>query len=206
MIYQLSSGGLAEPAPANDIDALTSHPGFTLPDDYIAFLRQHDGGEGDLGDDYVMLWKAAELGDFNREYQTDVFAPGIFLFGSNGGGEAYGFDLADPAMPVVSIPFVGMDLEQATEVAPRFSDMFAPSQKPVESRLFSGLLSRSKVSRRSNRPTRAAGMEIFEITPIILGGSPTDPKNKTLVTRQQHFQAVRYWNKMVADLRRQQGG
>lgn len=44
---------------------------------------------------------------------------------------------------------------------------------------------------------RLAGMEIFEITPVILGGSQTDPANKTVLTRQQHIEAVRYWNKIV---------
>lgn len=34
-----------------------------------------------------------------------------------------------------------------------------------------------------------AGKEIFEVKPIILGGSPTDPANKALLTRQQHIEA-----------------
>jgi hypothetical protein len=45
------------------------------------------------------------------------------------------------------------------------------------------------------------GREIFEIQPIVLGGSPTDPANKTLLTREQHIAAVRYWNQIVAKLR-----
>jgi hypothetical protein len=50
---------------------------------------------------------------------------------------------------------------------------------------------------------RLAGKEIFEIKPVILGGSPTDPANKTVLTRQQHIEAVRYWNKLISDLRKQ---
>ncbi|MCX6624632.1 MAG: hypothetical protein NTY38_26940 [Acidobacteria bacterium] len=45
------------------------------------------------------------------------------------------------------------------------------------------------------------GREIFEIQPIVLGGSPTDPANKTLLTREQHIAAVRYWNQIVKKLR-----
>lgn len=45
------------------------------------------------------------------------------------------------------------------------------------------------------------GMELFEITPIIFGGDPVDPKNKIWLTRQQHFEAVRYWNRMIHELR-----
>lgn len=48
------------------------------------------------------------------------------------------------------------------------------------------------------------GLEIFEITPIILGGSPTDPENKTALTRSQHIEACRYWNKIIKELREQQ--
>lgn len=59
---------------------------------------------------------------------------------------------------------------------------------------------------RKENSERFRGMEIFEITPIILGGSPTDPKNKTLLNRQQHFEAVRYWNQIVKDLRDKQKG
>jgi hypothetical protein len=47
------------------------------------------------------------------------------------------------------------------------------------------------------------GKEVFEITPIILGGSPTDPVNKSLLTREQHVQAVVYWNRVVHDLWKQ---
>jgi len=45
------------------------------------------------------------------------------------------------------------------------------------------------------------GKEIFEITPVILGGNPTDPANKTLLSREDHIKAVIYWNKIIADLR-----
>ncbi len=58
--------------------------------------------------------------------------------------------------------------------------------------------------RKANRG-RLAGMEIFAITPVILGGSPTDPANKTVLTRQQHIEAVRYWNKIVKELRESKG-
>jgi hypothetical protein len=58
-------------------------------------------------------------------------------------------------------------------------------------------------TKRSDRGVQdRRGLEIFEIQPIILGGSPTDPANKTLLTRQQHIGAVRYWNEIVRDLRR----
>ena len=44
-------------------------------------------------------------------------------------------------------------------------------------------------------------MELFEITPIILGGDPVDSKNKVWLTRAQHFEIVRYWNRLIRELR-----
>lgn len=55
---------------------------------------------------------------------------------------------------------------------------------------------------RRNRPQEYAGKEVFEIQPVILGGSPTDPANKVVLTRQQHIEAVRYWNKMIRGIRK----
>ena len=49
--------------------------------------------------------------------------------------------------------------------------------------------------------SRPLGMELFEVKPIILGGDPVDPQNKTWLTRQQHFEAVRYWNQIINELR-----
>ena len=58
----------------------------------------------------------------------------------------------------------------------------------------------------SNRQRRLSaagsqGKEIFQIKPVVLGGSPTDPENKTLLSREDHIKAVVYWNKVIANLR-----
>ena len=59
----------------------------------------------------------------------------------------------------------------------------------------------------SNRlDARPQGMELVEITPVIVGGDPSDPQNKAMVTRQQHFEMVRYWNRVISDLRNRNGG
>lgn len=47
-----------------------------------------------------------------------------------------------------------------------------------------------------------AGKEIFEIQPVILGGSPTDPENKIVLNREDHIKAVNYWNRIICDLRK----
>ncbi|QDQ26009.1 hypothetical protein FNU76_06385 [Chitinimonas arctica] len=59
----------------------------------------------------------------------------------------------------------------------------------------------SHKSRRLADPS-TKGMEIFEITPIILGGDPTDSSNKVMLTRKQHIEAVRYWNEIIDGLKK----
>ena len=57
---------------------------------------------------------------------------------------------------------------------------------------------------RFPKEPRLRGAEMFFITPILLGGSPTAKENVTLLTREQHIQAVRYWNKIISDLGNEQ--
>ena len=129
MKYSLTEGQLVEPANAADVDRLSASVGVALPIDYLDFLREHNGGEGFIGGNYIIFWKAQELADFNREYEVEKYAPNILLFGSDGGGEAYGFDTQSSAMPIVRIPFIGMERRYATPVAKDFPDLFAKLSK-----------------------------------------------------------------------------
>ena len=94
-----------------------------LPTDYLDFLARSNGGEGFVGREYLILWKAEEIVTFNSDYQVAEFAPGIILFGSSGGGEGYAFDAREMKFPVVRVPFIGLDLKYAEAVAPSFSEM-----------------------------------------------------------------------------------
>ena len=117
--WQLSAG--ATDKALQDAMKLLGH---SLPSDYSQFLRERNGGEGFVGDNFLILWKAEELEIFNREYEVDQYAPGLLLFGSNGSGEAYGFDTRSVAMPIVRVPFIGMELQYAEPIADSFTDLF----------------------------------------------------------------------------------
>ena len=171
---------------------LIRHP---LPIDYLEYIRKCNGGEGFVGTDFLILWRIEELAKLNQEYELERYAPGLVLFGSSGGGEGYGFDFRHNNCRIVRVPFVGMEWRLAVITANSFTE-------------FLNTIATHAGNFRHHSITtvqRTPGAELFEIKPILLGGSPTDPSNKVWLTRIQHTEAVRYWNRIITDLRRQHG-
>jgi hypothetical protein len=96
--------------------------GLKLPDEYVAFLRVTNGGEGCIGkNEYAIFWKAEELAPLNRVYKVQKYAPGFLIFGGNGGGEAYGFDTRTEAWPIVRSPFAGISWTEARPIGESFA-------------------------------------------------------------------------------------
>ena len=71
---------------------ITEINGIKLPWQYIDFMKKHNGGEGDLGETWFVLYRLEELQEVNDEYRVQEFLPGHILIGSNGGDEFYGID------------------------------------------------------------------------------------------------------------------
>jgi len=94
--------------------------GFLLPADYAQFMQKADGGEGFIGKHYLMLWPVAEVIKENTGTYYAEAAPGLLLFGSNGGGEAFAFDTRSVPASFVMVPFIGMELNAAHLIAPTF--------------------------------------------------------------------------------------
>jgi len=107
------------------IDAAMRGLGLALPEDYQAFLRRHDGGEGFVGKNYLILFHAEELVPSNREYEVQEYAPGLILFASDGGGEGYAFDARNDLMRIVKVPFIGMDVRSAVPIADSFNEFLS---------------------------------------------------------------------------------
>ncbi len=106
----------------NEIVDFKRKTNINIPNEYVKFLKMFGGGEGIIGkNSYVILWSISELPDMNMLYKVKEYAPGFFIFGSDGGGEAYAFDTRTPAMPINSIPFVGMEPSLARMIASSFN-------------------------------------------------------------------------------------
>ena len=93
---------------------------FRLPTDYLDFARTMNGGEGFVGEMYIRLYKVEELLEMNLGYKFPEFFPGFFLFGSDGGGEAFAF-YAFESNAVYQVPFIGGP-EHAIKLAASFGD------------------------------------------------------------------------------------
>jgi hypothetical protein len=96
---------------------------------------------------------------------------------------------------VMQVPFIGMSAADEFCVTGSFNELLE--------RMHEQMAHSSEQPPKSKPMLR--GKEIFEIQPVILGGSPTDLENKMALTRDQHMELVRYWNKVLNDLRNQQG-
>jgi len=108
-------------ATAAAIVASARQVGVKLPAEYEEFLKLTNGGEGFIGKQYAILWSVEELASMNQSYEVQKYVPGLLIFGSSGGGEAYGFDTRTPQLPIVQVPFVGMDWDNAEPMGDSFS-------------------------------------------------------------------------------------
>jgi len=95
-----------------------------LSDAYLQYIRQSNGGEGLVDENYYILWEIENISRYNEEYEVKEYAPDLLLFGSNGGGESYAFDRRSAGWPVVMVPFIGMSIEYAIVAAPIAENFF----------------------------------------------------------------------------------
>lgn len=66
--------------------------GVLLPEDYLAFMREHNGGEGEVGGTYLVLFPLEELTAVYDNYDMGRVLPGYVIIGGDGGGELYCVD------------------------------------------------------------------------------------------------------------------
>lgn len=84
-------------------------------------MRRCDGGEAEFGESWLRLWPIGSLVQHNEGYKTEEFAPGFTFFGSNGGGEAYGWDWRQISGSLyVVIPFISPDPDAAVPCGDTF--------------------------------------------------------------------------------------
>src|SRR5262245_59858416 len=123
------------PAEPGAVAALSATSGIELPEAYLALLRLSNGGEGPLGVEpgWFRLWPVEEILALNRGYEVHEYLPGLFGFGSNGGGELFAFDTRrGPPWPIVMAPFIGMEKDTLVEIASDFAEFLRLTGRDVE--------------------------------------------------------------------------
>ena len=157
-----------------------------LPSHLAEFLREHGGNEGFLGGEYLRLFRLEELATANESYEIGTKLPGLIVFGSNGGGEAYG--LADDGSTIFRIPFIPMDPDYLEVVAEDLEEWIQQLAASGESPAINLDL---------------LGKEVTEKHPVCLGGSPTEESNKLVIDQATHTEMARFWNKIYASVKAQ---
>lgn len=84
-----------------------------LPNQYIDFMMESNGAEGNIGRSYIAIWAAEQIVQLNEGYAVNEFTPGLVYFGSDGGGMAYAFDNRTENVSIVVIPFESIHIEDA---------------------------------------------------------------------------------------------
>ena len=71
---------------------MTEINGVNLPQNYIDFMIEHNGGEGDIGESWLVLYMMEELKEINDDYNVHEYLPNHIIIGSNGGEEFLGIN------------------------------------------------------------------------------------------------------------------
>ncbi|MDW5289617.1 SMI1/KNR4 family protein [Formosa sp. PL04] len=95
-----------------------------LPQDYLEFLIIFNGGEGFVGENYLVLTKAESLLQLNMDSGIDTFDNQIFLIGGNGASEAIAIDFRNDNPKYILLPLI-FEYDAILELGATIEDLFA---------------------------------------------------------------------------------
>ena len=74
-------------------ELITSINGIALPEDYLSFMSEHNGGEGPLGENnYGCFYRMEELQEANDDYEVTKWWPGYVVLGSDMSGQLWAYN------------------------------------------------------------------------------------------------------------------
>src|ERR1700694_2262879 len=76
----------------NEVNIFLMNINFELPEGFIEFFSQSNGALITGKNVYIDLWPLTNMIESNKNYEVEKYAPGFFIFGSDGGGTAYLFE------------------------------------------------------------------------------------------------------------------
>ncbi|WP_338409764.1 SMI1/KNR4 family protein [uncultured Flavobacterium sp.] len=106
------------PAEVEEINMFLKNINFILPDGFIEFYSNSNGAEIYREEDYCLIWAINELIQLNIDYNVLEYASKFFIFGTNGGGDAFCIEKSTGFIFVM--PFIGMSNEDASFICNNF--------------------------------------------------------------------------------------
>lgn len=114
---------MRSPLSSGEMEDFVKKAGKVPHQDYLDFMKRHNGCDGPVGkESYVRIWTLSHVLTGTAEAGTGEFAPGLLLFGGDGGDTAYAFDRCDPDWPIVSVSLSAMSRDEMQPVAKTFSE------------------------------------------------------------------------------------
>jgi hypothetical protein len=107
------------------LEQLKSVAPIELPESYLSFLSQSNGGEGPLPVQpyWLQLYSAEEVIEIEKSETFHAFFPGFFVIGGNGSGEAIALDFraAEP-YPLVAFDMTNSSLAESVRLVAKSFD------------------------------------------------------------------------------------
>lgn len=99
-------------APRTDeVEAFLKQVDFNLSKGFIDFFKETNGADISTNEKYVLLWALTDMGQLNKEYNVEEYAPDFFIFGSDGGDIAFAMEKGTG--DIYEMPFIGISKEEA---------------------------------------------------------------------------------------------
>ena len=110
------------PADGAAIEDFSNQTDFKLPIGFIDFYNKTNGAEMRSKDgQYFIIWPLNELFKLNVDYDVLTYAPGFFIFGSDGGDLAY--CIKKDTGWIYEMPFIGMSNDEANFLCQTFDEL-----------------------------------------------------------------------------------
>ncbi|MBB6611541.1 SMI1/KNR4 family protein [Pontibacter sp. Tf4] len=105
-----------------DMELLIQKIDFKIDDDYIEFIKNHNGASGDLSEsNYILLWEAKDVVQLNPYYEGVEESDKLLFIGSDGGNLGYAVD--KESSEFVEIDFLEIAHSKPTKVADSFEGL-----------------------------------------------------------------------------------
>ena len=106
----------------NVIKEIESELGKVFIKDYVDFLFWSNGGEGEIGENYISFWRCEDIVQLNKDYGIQKYLTDNFVaFGTDGGSECYAFDYSvSRNTKIVKCSLGDLDINELKYVADTF--------------------------------------------------------------------------------------